>query len=109
MYITNEGKRTSASNLRLFATTTEIREIEVFRTIEVLVSYQTPVAYAIDGLWHYTSHKYSSTTSKQITRFLNARIGGRANALEVGQDEVDNIYNKHFRSDTSLSREFMYG
>lgn len=101
MYITNEGKRTSISNLRLFDNPIE--------GIEVLVSYRTPVAYAIDGLWHYTSQKYSSTTSKQITRFLNARIGGRANALEVNQSEVDAVYNKHFRSDTSLSREFMYG
>lgn len=99
MYITNEGKRTSISNLRLFED----------KGIEVLVSYQTPVAYAIDGLWHYTSHKYSRTTSNQITRFLNARIGGRANALEVNQDKVTNIYNKCFRSDTSLSSEFLYG
>lgn len=96
MYITNEGKRTSTSNLRVFATTTEIRETEVFRTIEVLVSYATPVAYAIDGFWHYTSKLYSRTTSKQITRFLNARVGGRANALEVNQDKVTNIYNKYF-------------
>ena len=106
MYITNEGKRTSISNLRLLVTT---YTTTMPRTLEVLVSYRTPVAYAIDGLWHYTSQKYSPTTSKQITRFLNARIGGRANALEVNQSEVDHVYNKHFRSDTSLSREFMYG
>lgn len=86
MYITNEGKRTSTSNLRLFED----------KGIEVLVSYQTPVAYAIDGFWHYTSKLYSRTTSKQITRFLNARVGGRANALEVNQDKVTNIYNKYF-------------
>ena len=99
MYITHEGKRTSIYNLRLFED----------KGIEVLVSYATPVAYSIDGQWRYTSQKYSSTTSKQITRFLNARIGGRANASEVNQQEVDRIYNKHFRSDTSLSSEFMYG
>jgi len=101
MFITHKGKRTSISNLRLFDNPIE--------NIEVLVSYATPVAYSIDGLWHYTSQKYSSTTSKQITRFLNARIGGRANASEVNQQEVDRIYNKHFRSDTSLSSEFLYG
>jgi len=99
MYITNEGKRTSISNLRLFED----------KGIEVLVSYKTPVAYSIDGLWHYTSQKYSPTTSKQITRFLNARIGGRVNALEVNQEEVDHIYKTKFLEDTSLSREFMYG
>jgi len=81
MYITNEGKRTSTSNLRLLEG----------KGMEVLVSYQTPVAYSIEGLWHYTSHKYSSTTSKQITRFLNARIGGRANASEVSQQEVNAV------------------
>jgi len=101
MYITHEGKRTSISNLRLFDNPIE--------GIEVLVSYRTPVAYSIDGLWHYTSQKYSPTTSKQITRFLNARIGGRVNALEVNQEEVDHIYKTKFLEDTSLSRGFMYG
>jgi len=81
MYITHEGKRTNKSNLRLIK----------HGSYELLVSYRTPVAYAIDGLWHYTSWKYSSTTSKQITRFLNATTGGRANALEVEQDEINTI------------------
>lgn len=101
MYITHEGKRTSTSNLRLFD--------NPIKSIEVLVSYRTPVAYSIGGLWHYTSQKYSPTTSKQITRFLNARIGGRANALEVNQEEVDHMYKTNFLEDTSLSSEFMYG
>ena len=101
MYITHEGKRTSKSNLRLFDNPIE--------GIEVLVSYRTPVAYAKDGEWRYTSQKYSPTTSKQITRFLNARIGGRANAVEVPQYLIDDIYKTNFLEDTSLSREFMYG
>ena len=99
MYITSEGKRTSKSNLRLFED----------NGIGVLVSYRTPVAFAEDGLWHYTSQKFSPTTSEQITRFLNARIGGRANAVEVPQYLIDDIYKKNFLEDTSLSREFLYG
>ena len=83
IYITHEGKRTSKSNLKL---------LNNADNIEILVSYWTPVAYAIDGLWHYTATKYSPTTSKQITRFLNARIGGRGNALEVEQEEIEKIY-----------------
>ena len=112
MYITHEGKPTSKSNLRLLSLNgnIEVNQEEMgYVDIEVLVSYATPVAYSIGGLWHYTSQKYSPTTSKQITRFLNARIGGRANALEVNQEEVDHMYKTNFLEDTSLSREFMYG
>jgi len=97
MYITHEGKRTSISNLRLLdkvKITNDIKHSVIHSNInnmELLVSYKTPVAYALDGLWHYTSRKYSPTTSKQITRFLNARVGGRTNALEVNQQEIDEI------------------
>ncbi len=86
MFITHEGKRTNKSNLRHFKR----------GDYELLVSYATPVAFAINGLWHYTSWKYSPTTSKQITRFLNAITGGRCNALEVEQDEINTIANKSF-------------
>tara|TARA_B100001248_G_scaffold141407_1_gene106157 strand:- start:143 stop:409 length:267 start_codon:yes stop_codon:yes gene_type:complete len=81
MFVTHEGKRTNRSNLRHFKN----------GDYELLVSYATPVAFAINGLWHYTSWKYSSTTSKQITIFLNAKTGGRANALEVEQEEINTI------------------
>lgn len=86
-YITHEGKRTNKSNLKLLYSMNDNGS-----DVEILVSYWTPVAYAIDGLWHYTSTKYSPTTSKQITRFLNAKTGGRGNALEVEQEEIEKIY-----------------
>jgi hypothetical protein len=88
MYITHEGKRTSKSNLRLLEN----------NGITVLMSYATPVAFKDDSdnarchKWFFTSHKYSPTTSKQITRFLNAYAGGRADGIEVNQHHIDSAY-----------------
>ena len=88
MYITHEGKRTSKSNLRLLEA----------NGITVLMSYATPVAFKDDNdnarcnEWFFTSRKYSPTTSKQITRFLNAYAGGRAGGHEVEQSFIDNAY-----------------
>ena len=33
--------------------------------------------------WYFTDEKYSVTTSKQVTRFLNSVCGGRENATEM--------------------------
>ena len=88
MYITHEGKRTSKSNLRLLEG----------NGITVLMSYATPVAFKDDNEnarcneWFFTSHKYSPTTSKQITRFLNAYAGGREGGHEVSQHNIDSAY-----------------
>jgi len=88
MYITHEGKRTSKSNLRLLEN----------NGITVLMSYATPVAFKDDNdnakchEWFYTERKYSPTTSKQITRFLNAYAGGRAGGHEVSQSHIDSAY-----------------
>ena len=88
MYITHEGKRTNKSNLRLLED----------NGITVLMSYATPVAFKDDSdsarcnKWFFTSHKYSPTTSKQITRFLNAYAGGRADGIEVDQHNIDSAF-----------------
>ena len=97
MYITHEGKRTSKSNLKV---KTNARANDVIE----LVSYQTTVAYGYiksevyqsyilghmsdseilhNCNWYYTDEKYSVTTSKQVTRFLNSVCGGRSNATEM--------------------------
>lgn len=39
----------------------------------VLFSYNTPVAACVDGTFYRTSQKYSVTTSKHITRWLDGR------------------------------------
>lgn len=87
-YITHEGKRTSKSNLRLLEN----------NGITVLMSYATPVAFKDDNdnakcnEWFYTEHKYSPTTSKQITRFLNACANGRGGSHEVHQSHINSAY-----------------
>jgi len=88
MYITHKGKCTNKSNLRLLEA----------NNITVLMSYATAVAFKDDNEnarcneWFFTSHKYSPTTSKQITCFLNAYAGGRAGGHEVSQSHIDNAY-----------------
>jgi hypothetical protein len=73
------------------------------------MSYATPVAFKDDNdnarcnEWFFTSHKYSPTTSKQITRFLNAYAGGRAGGHEVHQKFIDNAYsNMYYDADWEL-------
>lgn len=95
MYITHEGKRTSKSNLRLLEG----------NGITVLMSYSTPVAFKDDNdnakcnEWFFTSRKYSPTTSKQITRFLNAYAGGRAGGHEVDQMHIEHAYRNCYSND----------
>jgi hypothetical protein len=39
----------------------------------ILFSYSTPVAACHNGVYYRTSRKYSNTTSKHITRWLDGR------------------------------------
>ena len=95
-YITHDARECEKSNLRVSTASNHSDVIE-------LISYDTTVAYgyvnaevynsyilghmSYDQIlencdWHYTDRKYSRTTSKQVTRFLNAVCGGRENATE---------------------------
>ena len=96
-YITHDVRPTNKSNLH-------IRQASYDRQTVELVSYNTVVALGKlkhtshdaetlghldifdmvrDSNWYYTAQKYSPTTSKQVTRFLNTVCGGRENATEV--------------------------
>ena len=96
-YITHDVRPTNKSNLY-------IRQASYDRQTVELVSYNTVVALGKlnptshdaetlghldifdmvrDSNWYYTAQKYSPTTSKQVTRFLNTVCGGRENATEV--------------------------
>lgn len=94
MYITHDGRKTGKSNLKL----------EQRGPIEVLVSYWTPIAFRdstwCEGnqKWFYTSAKFSPTTSKQLTIFLNAKAGGHENCIEVAQSHIEDAY-KQFDED----------
>ena len=81
--ITHDGRKTGKSNLRLLEGD----------GMSVLMSYTTPVAlkyFNSDGSeskWFFTRHKFSSTTSRQITCFLNAQGEGRKGGVET-----DHVY-----------------
>ena len=96
-YITHDVRPTNKSNLHIRRASYDRQTIE-------LVSYNTVVALGKlkhtshdaetmghldifdmvrDSNWYYTAHKYSPTTSKQVTCFLNEVCGGRKNATEV--------------------------
>jgi len=105
-YITPDVRPTNKSNLHIRRAHYDTQTVE-------LVSYDTVVALGKlnptshdaeilghldifdmvkDSSWYYTARKYSPTTSKQVTCFLNAVCGGRANATEV-KPEVFNKVN----------------
>jgi hypothetical protein len=96
-YITHDARPTNKSNLKVVTSSKTNDVIE-------LVSYQTTVAYGYiksevyqsyilghmsdsqileNCNWYFTDEKYSVTTSKQVTRFLNSVCGGRENATEM--------------------------
>lgn len=62
-------------------------EVETSRYV-ILVSYQTNVAYQDKetGLFFKTSKKWSNTTSKHITRWLDGR-----NAAAIDQKVLDEL------------------
>lgn len=105
MYITHDGRRTNKSNLRLLSN----------NGLTVLMSYATPVAFMDERdeskcwRWFFTSHKYSPTTSKQITRFLNSWGTSRDKSIEVAQCHIDSAYkNMAYDDNNSLLSERCY-
>jgi len=67
----------------LGANNAEIR----YGTNYVLFSYQTPVAYSDqNGNVYVTAKKWSNTTSKHISKWVNGR-----NFTKVNQDVIDNL------------------
>jgi len=97
IYITHDGRRTNRSNLRLMSN----------EGITILMSYATPVAFKDDrdvakcSKWFFTSHKYSPTTSKQITCFLNSQGTSRVDSVETGQHGIDNAYKNMMYDDNN--------
>lgn len=42
---------------------------------DVLFSYETPVAARIGDIYYKTDHKWSRTTSRHISQYLNGSLG----------------------------------
>lgn len=53
----------------------------------VLLSYKTPVAALVDGVYIRTKQYYSVTTTKHINRF----VGNYSNAEQVEQSVLDSL------------------
>lgn len=105
MYITHDGRKASVSNLSIWSD----------NGITILMSYATPVAFRDDrdvakcNKWFFTSHKYSPTTSKQITCFLNSENTSRAESVETGQHAIDNAYaNMMYDDNNCLHSEYSH-
>ena len=59
---------------------------------EILISYVTPVAARVPGLgWVRTSHKWSSTTTKHINKWLINKMGRTDCVTFVDQWEIDKL------------------
>jgi hypothetical protein len=59
---------------------------------EILISYTTPVAARIPGRgWVRTAHKWSTTTSKHINKWLRDKIGRTDCVPAVDQWEIDQL------------------
>ena len=56
------------------------------RDARILVSYANPVAFERDGVCYKTDKRWSSTTSKHISKWLNGR-----RATSVPQHELDSL------------------
>ena len=46
--------------------------IVTINNCRLLVSYQTVIGKLLNGKWYITKEKFSCTTSKQITQFINS-------------------------------------
>ena len=57
----------------------------------VLFSFQTPVAFALDGVFFKTKKKFSRTTSKHIAKW--AKLNSSEYTHEVEQQEIEGIIN----------------
>ena len=74
------------SNITLNAHSIGSNQIEIRRGDNVyLVSYKTPVAAYVKGVFYKTSTKFSRTTSKHINKWLAG-----ATASEVDQTVIEN-------------------
>lgn len=56
-------------------------EVELSPSVTVLVSYETPVAACVNGLYYRTMKKWSATTTRHINSWLEG-----INAQPVEQD-----------------------
>lgn len=54
-----------------------------YNDIVIYVSYSTPVAMIFDGKVYLTDRKYSRTTSKHVTQWLNANHIDRGKTISV--------------------------
>ena len=74
------------SNITLSVHSIGSNKIEIRHGDNVfLVSYKTPVAAYVKGVFYKTSTKFSRTTSKHINQWLNG-----ANAQEIHQSVIEN-------------------
>jgi hypothetical protein len=65
---------------------------------EVMISYQTPVAGKDYMGWFETDRKFSSTTSRQIVKYLsNERKGNEKSRVET-QSWIENLHYKQSQS-----------
>lgn len=54
---------------------TQSHVVELPNGVNVFISYWTPVAFVKNGVVYLTLKKFSSTTSKQVTRFARFSAG----------------------------------
>lgn len=67
-------------------------EIMLADGTEILISYSTPVAARIPGRgWVRTSHKWSATTSRHISKWLISKLGRTDCVPAVDQWEIDQL------------------
>ncbi len=75
------------------ANMTELRILRNNEVVRILFSYQTPVALQSQSLGLMkTSQKWSRTTSKHITQWINEMHGGMV-PREMGQEYFDTFMN----------------
>lgn len=74
------------SHMKLIPLGKNVNVLNVDGKKEILFSYQTPVAVFVSGCYLVTSKKWSRTTSKHITQWLDGRESQR-----VSQEEIDRL------------------
>ena len=66
--------------------TANLTEITTSSKDQILVSYSTPVAARVEGAYYKTVQKFSKTTSRHISKWLE-----KVNATEKEQSFFDNL------------------
>lgn len=58
-----------------------------------LVSYKTIIGYKLlaDNVWIITTQKFSQTTSKQTSQFINSLIRQKLDFIRVGESEFNSV------------------